>query len=89
MEPLRIERMDEIRRFWILAGFILLGTVTLQAQQILLPTGSGPFDVAVIPETSIAVTANRNSNSVSISRPEHRYCHGEFSCWVGSDQCRD
>ncbi len=54
------------RRFWILVGFILLGTVTLHAQQILLPTGSGPFDVAVIPETNIAVTANRNSNSVSI-----------------------
>jgi len=53
-------------RTWILAGFILLGTVNLQAQGIPLPTGSGPLDVAVIPETSIAVTANRNSNSVSI-----------------------
>ena len=53
-------------RFWVLAAIILLRTVTLQAQQILLPTGSGPFDVAVIPETSTAVTANRNSNSASI-----------------------
>jgi len=53
-------------QFWLLAGLILLGTVTLQAQQIPLPSGSGPFDVAVIPETGIAVTANRNSNSASI-----------------------
>ena len=53
-------------RSWILAGFILLGTVNLEAQQIPLPTSSGPFDVAVIPDASIAVTVNRNSDSVSI-----------------------
>ena len=65
MEPLRIDGWMK-HQSWILAAFILLGVVKLPAQQIPLRSGSGPFDVAVIPETSIAVTANRNSNSVSI-----------------------
>jgi YVTN family beta-propeller protein len=65
MESLRKNRWL-IHRSWNVALFVLLSVVKLQAQQIPLPTGSGPFDVAVIPDTGIAVVTDRNLNSASI-----------------------
>ncbi|MFN8008628.1 MAG: YncE family protein [Terriglobia bacterium] len=65
--------MDFLRRHrwikqtgWFLAVLLMGGAGRLSAQQIPLPLASGPFDVAVVPETGIAVVTNRNSNTASI-----------------------
>ena len=65
--------MDSLRkngcmkhRIWLIIGLILFSALALQAQQLPLPSGSGPFGTAVIPDTGIAVVADRNSDSVSI-----------------------
>jgi len=44
----------------------LLGTRTLLAQTILLPSGSSPFATELDLQANIALVANRNTNSVSI-----------------------
>jgi YVTN family beta-propeller protein len=52
--------------FWIISAGLILAAPHLQAQSILLPVGSGPFAVELNQDSTLAVVANRNSNSVSI-----------------------